>query len=141
MWYYTYCPVLTKDMMVFINSPMPYIMGANKAYVYVWRRRVSGRSIQALENLKGVTVVNSDEDHVSLPSDLQDYYALFPDVLGFPSKEHIPKDMRDSVLPPLPVVAGMDLYAELRKLVHPVLSFGDSTSFAESRFDSDAGRR
>ena len=33
VWYYTYCPVLTKDMMVFINSPMPYIMGANKAYV------------------------------------------------------------------------------------------------------------
>ena len=35
VWNYTYCPVLTKDMKVCINSPMPYMIGANPHYLFV----------------------------------------------------------------------------------------------------------
>lgn len=33
VWSYTYCPVLTRAMMNFINSPMPYMMGAHSSCV------------------------------------------------------------------------------------------------------------
>ena len=86
-----------------------------------------------------MTVVNVDEDHVALPRDLQDYYAFAPDVLGFPAASPIPKEQRDGVLPPLPFVPDVDLYSELRRLVHPALSFADSASFVDSRFDAESG--
>ena len=100
---------------------------------------LSRSSRKALERLKGVTVVNVDEDHVALPSDLQDYYAFSPDVLAFPATSPIPKERREKVLPPLPFVPEVDLYSELRRLVHPTLSFADSVSFVDSRFDGESG--
>ena len=139
MWPYTYCPVLTRAMMNFINNPMPYMMGAHSSCVYGLRARLICSSREALERLKGVTVVNVDEDHVALPKDLKDYYALVPDVLAFPAVNPIPKEWREVVLPPLPSVPDVDLYSELRRLVHPTLTFADSVSFVDSRFDGESG--
>lgn len=71
---------------------------------------------QELEKLKGVTVLNIDFDHLFLPSDFKDYYAVFPTVSEYENETVIPKVQRDSILPPLPHMENLNLYYEIHIL-------------------------
>lgn len=78
-----------------------------------------GRTQKELERLKGVTIINIDQDHLFLPTDLQDYFALCPAVSSYDVSSSIPKKvelMKDSILPPLPRVNDIDLFVEVHIL-------------------------
>ena len=56
---------------------MPYMIGANPAYMYNRGYLLINRTKTELEKLKGVTVINITEDHLFLPADFDDYFSLF----------------------------------------------------------------
>ena len=109
--------MLTKEMKIFINSPMPYMVGANLAYMYECYINFSfSRTEQDLQKVKGVTILNIDDDHLFLPQDLMDYYERFPSASGYHSLTPIPDQEIDTILPPLPTVDGICLYTEVHIL-------------------------
>ena len=63
-----------------------------------------------MQRLHGVTIVNLDLDTVTLPDDLKE---LFRSPLTSVSTIPIPKEQRESILPPLPVVPDHDLLKEI----------------------------
>lgn len=98
---------------------------------------MDGSSREELEKLNGVTVVNIDEDHIWLPDNLSDYYEYYKDPLSFVSNEEIEKEMKDTILPPFPVVPDFDLFHELKAVLTPEVFNADiagertSLSFSE----------
>lgn len=99
-------------------------------------------SREELEKLNGVTVVNIDQDHIWLPDNLPDYYEYYPDPLGYVANEEIEKEMKDAILPPLPVVPDMDLFKELKSLLCPEVDNADvAGARAALSFSEEAVRR
>lgn len=95
---------------------MPYMIGANPAYMYNRGYWLMYRTKAELEKLKGVTVMNITEDHLFLPADFDDYFSLFPSISDFDQKVNIPIEQKDTVLPPLPQVTDINLYSEVHIL-------------------------
>lgn len=86
-----------------------------------------------MQRLHEVTIVNLDMDTVTLPDDLKDYQEVFRTPLKSMSSVIIPKEQRDSILPPLPTVPGRDLLKELHILIEIFVWSLDSTCFVASR--------
>lgn len=86
-----------------------------------------------MQRLREVTIVNLDLDTVTLPDDLKDYQEVFRTPLNSMSSVIIPKEQRDSILPPLPTVPGRDLLKELHILIGIYIWSLDSTFFVASR--------
>ena len=134
---------------------MPYMIGANPAYMYNRGYLLINRTKAELEKLKGVTVINITEDHLFLPADFDDYFSLFPSISEYEQKISIPIEQKDTVLPPLPQVNDINLYTEVHilfynelikvflmigRLLFPQLVSSDSVGFTPSlSFSEDAG--
>ena len=69
-----------------------------------------------MQRLHGVTIVNLDLDTVTLPDELKDYHEVFRSALTSVSIIPIPKEQRESILPPLPVIPEHDLLKEVHIL-------------------------
>ena len=60
--------------------------------------------------------MNLDLDTVTLPEELKDYHDVYRSALTGGSTVPIPKEQRESILPPLPMIPEHDLLREVNIL-------------------------